>query len=110
MGYADDLDFDVGPFFDQEGPITTITAMLESMDISEPYEIDECAVFLCADGGYLVVWVSGCSCWPDLGGTTQEYCKTKADVDKALTGRYRDLLQQLQDSNWGLRNTEHKAE
>lgn len=92
--------FDVGPFFDQEGPQGDIVGMIASMDISEPYEIDECAIFLCRDGEYLVVFVSGCSCWPDRGGTTQHLCPEKSDVDRVLTQEYRSLLQKCQDANW----------
>lgn len=92
--------FDVGPFFDQEEPLSTLTGMIASMDISEPYEIDEAAVFLCANGEYLVVFVSGCSCWPDRGSTSQMPCPTKADVDRVCTDRYRPLLQNCQDANW----------
>jgi len=94
--------FDVGPFFDQEDADVAIIGMIESMNISQPYEIDECAVFKCRDKGYLVVWVSGCSCWPDRGGTRQEFCPTQSDVDRVLTGEYRSLLQKCQDAKWSV--------
>lgn len=92
--------FHVGPFFDQESPDVDICGMIASMDISRPYEIDECAVFKCSSRGYLVVWVSGCSCWPDRGTTQQEFCPTQSDVDRALSGEYRSLLQKCQDAKW----------
>jgi hypothetical protein len=87
------------PFFDQESPTCPIDGMIASIDNSEPYELDAAAVFR-SGRHYLVVFVSGCSCWPDRGSTDQRVCSTKADVDKALSGNYRDLLQKCQDANW----------
>jgi len=87
------------PFFDQEPPVCPITGMIASVDHSPSWELDAAAVFQ-AHAQYLVVIVSGCSCWPDMGNTIQRICPTKADVDKALSGQYRDLLQKCQDANW----------
>lgn len=87
------------PFFDQEEPECSIQGMVASVDVSEPYELDAAAVFR-AGRNYLVVIVGGCSCWPDLGATTQQICKTKSEVDRMLTGRYRSLLQKCQDAKW----------
>ena len=85
------------PFFDQQEPACQIGGMIASIDISEPYELDAAAVFK-AGRHYLVVIVSGCSCWPDRGTTEQIVCSVKSEVDRALTGRYRDLLQKCQDA------------
>lgn len=90
---------DYGPYFDQEGPVGTVDGMIADLDISPQYELDAAAVFKSGQG-YIVVFVSGCSCWPDRGTTEQHVCATKADVDRVLTGPYRSLLQKCQDLNW----------
>lgn len=87
------------PYFDQESPDANIDGMIASCDKSEPYELDAAAVFK-AGRHYLVVMVSGCSCWPDRGSTTQTVCASRADVDRALSDGWRDLLQSCQDVNW----------
>jgi hypothetical protein len=91
--------YQFNPFFDQEGPVAEISGMIASLDISPSWELDAAAVFK-TGRQYLVVFVSGCSCWPDRGGTQQIVCPTKADVDKAITGQYRSLLQSCQDADW----------
>jgi len=87
------------PYFDQESPIAEIVGMIADLDVSRPYELYATAVFKCKQG-YLVVGVSGCSCWPDSGGTSQEFCRTRADVDKQLRGEWRELLTLCQQRNW----------
>lgn len=62
---------DYAPFFDQEYPSEPIKYMLGSEDRSQPYELDATGVFLTTQNNVLVVEVSGCSCWPDRGHTTQ---------------------------------------
>lgn len=84
------------PFFDQESPQIAVDGLIASLDLSPSYELDAKAVFK-AGRHYLVVEVSGCSCWPDRGGTTQTVCSSRAEVDRILTGEWRDLLQQCQD-------------
>lgn len=91
--------YQFNPFFGQEEPVARISGMIASLDISPSYELDAAAVFK-SGRQYLVVFVSGCSCWPDRGSTTQVVCPTKADVDKVITGEYRRLLQACQDANW----------
>lgn len=80
--------------------------MIADDDVSQPYELDAAAVFKARDG-YLVVFVSGCSCWPDRGATEQVVCPNKTAVDRALRannhyrgGAWRDLLQKCQDAGW----------
>lgn len=92
--------YECGPYFDQEGPEKTTTRKIADLDLSPSYELDAAAVFACDPDGYLVVFVSGCSCWPDRGGTTQHICPTKADVDRVLTEQWRPLLQKCQDAGW----------
>jgi hypothetical protein len=92
-----------GPYFDQEGPERPLLGMIADHDVSEPYELDAAAVFAVDPDGYLVVGVSGCSCWPDRGGTTQTFCADRAAVDRALTGDWRALLQKCQDADWAIK-------
>ena len=87
------------PFFDQEPPEVFLLGLIASMDKSEPYKLDAGAVFK-AKKGYLVVFVSGCSCWPGRGMTNQIHCHTKADVDKHLTGEWTELLDKCQVAKW----------
>lgn len=87
-------------YFDQEEPQKPVKRLIADLDISAPYELDSAAVFACDPDGYLVVFVSGCSCWPDRGSTDQHVCPTKSDVDRVVTGKYRDLLQFCQDIGW----------
>lgn len=87
------------PFFDQEEPEIEISGLIASLDLSPSYELDAKAVFK-AGRHYLVVEVSGCSCWPYRGGTGQTVCTTRSEVDRLLTGEWRDLLQQCQNANW----------
>lgn len=88
-------------FFDQDKPEVPIVGVIAEVDDSEPYELDATAVFKARDKGYLVVNVSGCSCWPDRGSTQQRYCATKADVDRLLREWQADaLLDACQAANW----------
>ena len=87
------------PYFDRESPQIPIVGMIADLDISPSYELNAMAVFK-AKIGYLVVSVSGCSCWPDRGGTEQTTCRRKSDVDKKLTGDFRELLDKCQAKNW----------
>jgi hypothetical protein len=87
------------PFFDQESPEVGIKGMIAVYDQSQPYELDAMAVFKAVGKGYLVVRVSGCSCWPDRGGTYQTVCNTKHEVDKACAG-WSKLLDACQQANW----------
>lgn len=87
---------DYSPFFDQEAPQVPVDGMIASVDKSEPYELEAQAVFKC---GYrfLVVQVSGCSCWPDYGSTNQTVCTEKSEVDRIV---WPELLQACQDAHW----------
>lgn len=87
------------PFFDQESPIVDVVGIIAYLDVSEPYELDAAAVFK-AKKGYLVVFVSGCSCWPDRGYTEQAICPRIVDVDRKLRGRWSELLDKCQARNW----------
>lgn len=99
---GDSLRNQFGPYFDQEDPQVPILGMIADSDQSADYELDAAAVFAC-ERGYLVVEVSGCSCWPDRGGTTQTHCPEKADVDKCLSGRWPGLLADCQEVRWEVR-------
>jgi hypothetical protein len=90
---------DFAPYFDQEDPQVPVTGMIADLDDSHPWELDSAAVFKAAKG-YLVVIVSGCSCWPDRGTTRQTVCPRKSDVDKALSGNWRELLDKRQSVSW----------
>jgi hypothetical protein len=72
------------PFFDQESPDVDVVSLITSRDVSASWELDACAVFKAIDNKYLVVSVSGCSCWPDRGGTSQTICYDKVDVIRAI--------------------------
>ena len=86
------------PYFDQEEPEAEIVGMIAEQDDSEPYELYAAAVFK-TKRGYLVVFVSGCSCWPDRGSTEQILCPRKVDVDRALSGRG-GLIEKCQSASW----------
>lgn len=93
------------PFFDQEAPEVEVKGMIASLDISQPYELDAVAIFKATGHGYLVVSVSGCSCWPDRGGTSQEYCSTKKKAEDAIktlgwSGSFLPLLEKVQLVGW----------
>jgi len=90
----------ISPYFDQESPEIPITGMIADLDCSQPYELDAAAVFKAVSAGYLVVFVSGCSCWPDRGSTTQTICKRKSDVDKVLRNGWHELLDKCQSQGW----------
>lgn len=97
--------FDLSPYFDQEQPQIPISGLIADLDMSPSYELDAMAVFKANGKGYLVVHVSGCSCWPDRGGTDQRVCNTKTDVQKAIRefSEYTDfaqLLDKLQELSW----------
>ena len=87
---------DYSPFFDQEQPEIEVDGMIASVDHSEPYELDAQAVFK-SGHRFLVVEVSGCSCWPDRGITTQTVCTEKSEVDRIV---WPELLQACQDAHW----------
>lgn len=90
------------PFFDQESPQVPLVGIIAWADHSEPYELDAAAVFK-AERGYLVVKVSGCSCWPDRGTTQQTVCPHKIDVDRALVhqwGNWSDVIGMCQTNDW----------
>lgn len=87
-----------GPYFDQEQPECEPIALLAEGDWSEPYEMDAGAIFACADGRFLVVAVSGCSCWPDYGSsTTQRVCGDAAERDRAARELFGDRAGELLD-------------
>lgn len=86
------------PYFDQEPPQVPIVGMIADFDDSPSYELDARALFKTARG-YLLVEVSGCSCWPDRGGTTQTYFTRKADADKALAP-WPQLKDAVQAADW----------
>lgn len=97
-------DVQFSPFFDQEDPQIKVDGMIASVDHSRPYELDAQAVFK-AGHRFLVVEVSGCSCWPDRGSTTQTICTEKSEVDKIV---HREILQACQDANWECKTVNNK--
>jgi hypothetical protein len=92
-------DMAYGPYFDQEEPQAEIMGLIADLDISPPYELDAAAVFKIKKG-FLVVFVSGCSCWPDRGTTTQVICNRIVDVDRELRGEWSALLNACQAKKW----------
>jgi len=50
-----------GNFFDQEAPPEPVVKCVAEYDASEPYEVDEGAIFETQTGKYLGVTISGCS-------------------------------------------------
>lgn len=65
-------------FFDQITELAVeMGKMIESVDVSPPYEVDKSALFKRKDGGYSVICISGCSCWPSRGHTEHFIGKTK---------------------------------
>lgn len=92
--------WDKGPYFDQEKPERPIERFIADFDDSEPYELSAYALFTCVGGGYLLVRVSGCSCWPDRGNTSQTYCEDKAAASRAMNGTPQ-LMDAVQAANWG---------
>ena len=64
-------------------------------------ELDACTVFKAKNRKYLVVRVSGCSCWPSKGTTTQIICNNKQEVDRELIScGYSELIDKLQLCEW----------
>jgi hypothetical protein len=76
----------MSPWFDQESPDIEVLELIAEEDNSQPYELDATAVFRAVNGKFLVVYVSGCSCWPSRGSTSQSVCHTPTEVDRALSG------------------------
>lgn len=91
------------PYFDQEEPQIEVLGLIAECDYSYPYELDAIAVFK-AKRGYLVVEVSGCSCWPDSGSTTQTVCHSKTEVDRII-GKHPDLIDKVQAAGWRVTKT-----
>ena len=92
---------DYSPYFDQEEPELPVRGMIDSMDISGSYELNACAVFDTTNSKFLVVFVSGCSCWPDLGSTDQRVCERIVDVDRALADtEFSGLKDRCQRAGW----------
>lgn len=93
------------PFFDQEPPDVPVVRMIADNDISASYELDAAAVFAC-ERGFLVVSVSGCSCWPDRGGTAQQFCEDRIAVQRYLTSdgdaHGSALLAACEANRWGV--------
>ena len=89
------------PYFDQEEPEIKIDGMIADLDKSEPYELDAAAVFK-AGRKYLIVHVSGCSCWPDRGDTYQYVLSTKTEVEREIRdiGFGQELIEKCQNAKW----------
>jgi hypothetical protein len=88
-----------GPFFDQDSPDCEIDGLIASEDRSPSWELEAAAVFK-AGRRYLVVYVSGCSCWPDRGSTNQVICHSRVDVDRELAANWKSLAAACQDAKW----------
>jgi hypothetical protein len=50
-----------GSFFDQEEPPVPVIECVSEYNNSEPYEVDQSAIFKTEDGRYIGVVISGCS-------------------------------------------------
>jgi hypothetical protein len=90
----------MSPYFDQEDPQVPIKGIIADLDRSTSYELDAKAVYKTIDKGYLFVEVSGCSCWPDRGSTSQTFCKTRVEIDKLIGDEWHELLDLCQQRNW----------
>ena len=94
------------PYFDQEQPQVPVEGIIADLDLSELYELDAVAVFKTKERGYLVVYVNGCSCWPDYGSsTTQYHYLNRINVIRRLHSKesYSDfspLIDKLQAAQW----------
>lgn len=89
-----------GYFFNQEEPERPILGMIAEEDQSAPYELDAKAVFAVDPVGFLVVEVSGCSCWPDRGSTTQTYCEDRIAVHRCIGEGWKSLYEECQTRDW----------
>lgn len=88
----------LSPYFDQEEPTVPVVGLIADYDWSPSWELAAAALFK-SKPGYLLVEVSGCSCWPDRGGTTQTHLHSKAEVDKALA-HLPELKDKIQAADW----------
>lgn len=50
-----------GNFFDQKDPPVPVVECVAEYDASEPYEVDEGAIFKTEDGQFIGVTIGGCS-------------------------------------------------
>ena len=92
------------PYFDQNPTLSRpVKRMVVDADCSPPYELDASALFELENGAYVVIHVSGCSCWPDRGYTTVYEAKTaeQAIADAIKGERYADSPRALKDK-WAL--------
>jgi hypothetical protein len=73
---------DFGDFLDQNPTLSAPPkALLSSTDLSEPYEIDEHGIFALWNGKFAYIAISGCSCWPSMGGTEVIEAETLAELN-----------------------------
>ncbi len=78
-------DFTFCAFFDQEPQLSAKPQiMLASIDNSEPYEVDEHAIFLLENGKFCYISISGCSCWPTRGYTEVWEANSIGEIEKYL--------------------------
>jgi len=77
-----------GSFLDQDPELSAKPLrLLADTDISQPWEVDEHGIFLLANGKYAYIGISGCSCWPDRGGTDVEEADSLEELhDKVAAG------------------------
>lgn len=104
-------EFTLSPYFVQEEPQIPVIGLIADLDKSPSYKLDAIAVYKAKGHGYLVVHVSGCSCWPYYGGTDQRVCNNKTDVQRAIRefssyNDFADLLDMLQDRQWKIQKGE----
>lgn len=94
-------------YFDQEPPDMPVAGLIAEVDYSDNCQLEAIAVFRGAISKYLVVYVTGCSCWPVSGSTEQHICHTKTDVQHAISSVRSipkevvgELMDELQACDW----------
>jgi len=89
------------PYFDQEPPQVPVIGLIADQSSSIAYELDAMAVFK-SRPGYLVVHISGCSCWPCAGTTTQWHCHTIGGVVQVIRSNpeFSALIHRLHEKGW----------
>lgn len=77
-----------GYFLDQapELPSPIVCKLLEA-DESPTWELDAAALYR-LESGYAVIYLSGCSCWPDCGGTYVYAGQTAEEAIESAQSEY----------------------
>ena len=90
-----------GSYFDQEEPEIEVIGLIADLDINIGSDVESVGVFKAKNRKYLIVYICGCSCWPDKGITTQFICNTKVEVDRILRKNWAELRDKFQQATFG---------